>query len=60
MIMRNEEGMVSVGRLPNACFEARFLSTIRERLGFAAGIFYSRLRDWDGVREIRIHKVKAG
>jgi|GEM_PF-4257206 len=54
MIMRNEEGMVSVGRLPNACFEARFLSTIRERLGFAAGIFYSRLQEWNGVREISI------
>jgi len=52
--MRNEERMVSVGRLPNGCFEARFLSTIRERLGFAAGIFYSRLREWNEVREISI------
>jgi hypothetical protein len=38
--MRNEARMVSVGRLPNTCFEARFfVSTIIERLGFAAGIF---------------------
>jgi len=40
----NEARMVSVGHLPNACFEARFfVSTIIERLGFAVGIFYSIL-----------------
>ena len=59
--MRNEERMISVGRLPNACFEARFfVSTIIERLGFAGAFFCTYYKNGTGLEKLVFHKVKVG